>query len=184
MAHLLISQDYLNKKSLIPSNVEWEMLLPHLELAQMMDLMPLLGSDFYDEIITQSTPPTSFTSLNKTLLDTYILPALTYFFLARATPFIRARYTNKGVMLNNADNSNNTDLSETKYLVDIHKNTAEDIANRMIKYIELKGSAYFPTYFTSNNQTLIPPANDAFDSPLYLEDLNNVKPYPNWGDIR
>ena len=146
--------------------------------------MPLLGSDYYDELITQSTAPTSFTGLNKYVLDTYVIPALTWYFLARATPFIRARYANKGVMLNNADNSNNTDLGETKYLVDIHKNTAEEISDRMIKYLNLKGASYFPTYFSSNNQTLIPPANDAFDCPLYLEDLNDVKPYPNWGDPR
>ena len=184
MAHLLISQDYLNKKSIIPSNVEWALIEPIIELAQVNDLMPLLGSDYYDELITQSTAPTSFTGLNQTLLDTYVVPCLTHYFLARATPFFKFRYSNKGVVERNSANSQPISTDDIKYVVDLHKNTAEGIADRMQKYLRLKGASQFPTYFSSNNQTLIPPANEAFDCPIYLEDNRPINPYPSWGDIR
>lgn len=184
MAHLFISQDYLNKKSFIPNNVEWSLIEPLIEIAQVNDIMPLLGSDYYDELITQSTTPTSFTGLNQTVLDTYVVPCLLHYFMVRATPFFKFRYSNKGIVEKNSDNSQPISTDDLKYLIDIHKNTAEEIAARMQKYLRLKGATYFPTYFSSNNQTLIPPATEAFDCPIFLGDAKEIKPYPNWGDTK
>ena len=64
MGHLLLSQDYVNKKSIIPSNVEWPKIELFIEIAQINDLMPLLGSDYYDELITQTTSPNTPTAAN------------------------------------------------------------------------------------------------------------------------
>jgi len=166
--NLFIDQAYLNKKSAIPSNVDWTLIEPLLEETQIMDILPLLGSNLYDELVTQSTPPTTLTAANKTLLDDYVIPCMVKYFLARATPMFKYRYTNKGVLEKNSDNSTAISSSDMKFLIDEHKNNAEELAQRLICYISIH-SVDYPSYYISNTTTLIAPRNKGYDSPLYLE---------------
>ena len=172
MANLLISQAYLIKKSVIPSNVDWILIEPMLELTQTLDIMPLLGSDFYDEIVTQATPATTLTVVNKTLLDTYIIPCMMHLFLARVTPMFKYRYTNKGIVEKTGENSQQTSSSDIKFLVDTHKNLGEALAKRLIDYIRLHPTDY-PTYYTASADRLVSPKRRAFDCPIFLPDKNN-----------
>lgn len=183
--NLFLSQGYLNKKSVIDSNVDFTLLEPLLEITQIEDIMPILGSDFYDELEALAIPPASgLTGQKKILVDKYIIPCMLHYFMARSTPLFKFKYTNKGLMEKNSDNSNPISSSDLRILVDEHKNLAESYKKRLIDYIKINAVS-FPTYFTASNTTLVLPDKEAFESTIFLPDgKDSNKPYPNWGDTR
>jgi hypothetical protein len=183
--NLFINQSYIYKRSVIDSNVDFTLLEPILEITQIEDIMPILGSDFYDELEGLATPPAaSLTGTKKTLVDKYIIPCMLHYFLARATPLFKFKYTNKGVMEKNSDNSNPISSADLRMLVDEHRNLAESYKKRLIDYIKINATD-FPTYFTASNTTLVLPDKEAFESTIFLPDgKDSIKPYPNWGDTR
>lgn len=72
--------------------------------AQRHYLKPFLGSDYYDEILTQ-VENTSLTSDNSTLLNDWIKPMLAYYIVYDAFPSIRANVTSRGIMINESETS-------------------------------------------------------------------------------
>ena len=103
--------------------------------AQRKYIRPLLGDDFYDEILTQ-VAGTSLSADNTTLLNDYLKPCLAYFVIADAFPQIKNNVTSSGVMT--LDHDFATPASRTDYaaLRSAMYTDAEDWRKEAIKYIE------------------------------------------------
>lgn len=174
MANLLISQSYLQNRSIIDSNVDYQKLSPIIEMVQDIYLEPLLGSDLYDEIITQTTPPTTLTSANQTLVNEHILKVMLFYVLAEAPAALHYRYMNKGVQIKSSDNSTPADRTDLKELYDSYKNKAETYGDRMRRYI-ISNPTLYPKYFSNNTIDKELP-KEAYNVDLFLSDRGCPSP--------
>jgi len=105
MAHLLISQNYLKEKGIIDNNVDFTKLTHVIETVQDIFIQNALGTDLYNQIKTQSTPPTTLTAANATLLNDYILKIMVLYIQCKAPVAVQYRFMNKGIMQVSADNA-------------------------------------------------------------------------------
>lgn len=172
MSQLIIKQDYLIAKAGLASNMDLTLVTPAIVLVQELKLRPLLGTDLYDLIITQTTPVASLTVPNQYLVDNFILPYLILYIKAKAVSATRIRFTNVGPVIREASGqAQSISASEAKELVDEFKNDAEAYGQLMIRYIKANPASY-PAYFTNTGQGDVLPESDAFDVSFYLPDSN------------
>ena len=74
---LFISETYLKDSSYIDENVDIKLIRNSILETQDMRILPILGTALYEQLKTQIQANTK-TTLNNTLLDTYVKPALKY----------------------------------------------------------------------------------------------------------
>jgi hypothetical protein len=174
MANLILFQDYLIDRSIIDSNVDYKKIAPIIEMVQDIYLEPLLGSDLFDEIITQTTPPTTLSAANETLVTDHILKVLMFYVLAEAPSALHYRYMNKGIQIKSSDNSQPADRTDLKELFDSYKNKAETYGDRMKRYI-LANPTLYPKYFSNNTLDKELP-KDAYSIDIFLTDRGYPAP--------
>ena len=108
---LLVTSAYVKDYTFIDQNVDEKYIRISIEEAQKIHIRQYIGSGLYDEIITQVTN-SSVTALNTTLLDNYIIPALKWWTLVEAAPYLTYKVTNKNIVRKNSDNSSGIDYNE------------------------------------------------------------------------
>ena len=171
---LTYSADYLKKVSVINDNTDNKILTPTILLVQDMYLKPLLGTDLFNEVKEQIIAGT-VNADNQTLLDEYILNIVHYYVLYEATPLFKYKYMNRGIMVNNAENSTSADLTEVKFMMDNWKNKAEWFSERMIKFIK-RVNGNDPTKYTKYRENYdcddIKPIETDYKTSIYLGDTD------------
>lgn len=169
MSQLIVSQDVLVKKSGISNNTDFALINPSIVLVQELRLRELLGTNLYNEIITQTTPTTTLTAANLYLMTNYITPFMVCYvqsFIVNATKY---RMTNIGPITRDGGGNGISAISDTtaKELTDFHKNNAEAYGQLMINYIRANPTIY-PAFFTNTGVGDIIPQNNAYDIQIYL----------------
>jgi hypothetical protein len=170
MAQLFLSQQYLKERSIIDDNVDFQKLTPIIELVQDIYIMPALGTDLFNLIKTQSTPPTSLTAANETLLTDHILKAMVLYVQAEAPISFKFRFMNKGLMIRSAENAQPAETGDLKFYTQEWKSKAELYIQRMTNYI-LAHQTDYPAYSTNTGLDREPPRTNAFDVDIYLRDM-------------
>ena len=116
-------------------------------------IRPLIGEDFYDEILTQTAAAT-LTSDNTTLVTDYIKPCLAYFVIAEAFPQIKNNVTSSGVMTLDHDFANPSSREDYAALRSQMYSDAEDWRAEVKKFIkdtQEDDSSKYPLYSTDDN---------------------------------
>ena len=167
MASLLISENYLKEYTNINKNVDMTILTPILQEVQDFYIIPLLGTNLYNEVLIQVTTST-VTALNQTLLD-LVVPCMLHYAKMEAMPDMKYRLMNKGVMIKNSENSSAADLSEIQFLMDRSKNKAEIYAQRVTNYLNRYVSSY-PLYISNVERDEIMPNRNNFTSGIMIDD--------------
>lgn len=179
MATLLVSQTYLKEQSLISDNVDFKILTPVIRIVQFVEIQQLLGTNLYDKILTDVAANT-LAGVYKTLVDDYVLPAMTYYIMAKAPYSLQFRYVNRGVVKKTGSDS--TPISETEFskLVDEWRNVAQAFGEMMVKHIQYNSSS-FPEYTTNNGVNELTPNRQAYDIDFFLEPRDTL---PTNEDVR
>jgi len=154
MAVLFISEDTIKKSTTINGNVDVELLLPYIKVAQDIHVHQKLGTDLYNKLqteITGGTPAAAY----KTLLDDYIQPMLVHYSLYECLPFLSYKIMNKDIVRKISETSTAASLEDIKYIRNIILNTAEYYTERLVKYLRHNSSTY-PEYSTNTNEDLSP----------------------------
>ena len=140
---LYISSTRLKKDSAIGGSVSDDLVMPYILLAQDMNILPILGTDLDAKLKTEIQADT-VAGVYKTLLETYIQPALVQFAFSTLAPYLRLRFSNNSVVVMGAtEQSSSATYEDIKPLMD----TATDAA----EYTSNTGSDLDPTtnnYFT------------------------------------
>ena len=121
--------------------------------AQRKFIRPLLGDDFYDELLTQ-TAGASLTSDNSTLVTNYIKPCLAYFTIAEAFPQIKNNITSGGIVTLDQEFSNPSSRGDYAALRSQMYTDAEDWRAEVIKFIkdtQEDDSSKYPLYAKKDN---------------------------------
>lgn len=167
-----IGAQFLKDTTILDENVDEKYLKVAIKEAQEIHIRGFIGSGLYDELQTQINAGTT-TSLNQTLLNTYIVPALKYWALYDVAPFLKFKFTNKNVVNKTSDNSTAVDLRDFEKTLKWIEDKARYYTDRLIKYLIQNQSSY-PLYNNpGNGADTIYPFKDGFDSDIYLGRGNN-----------
>tara|TARA_R100000329_G_scaffold45965_1_gene43104 strand:- start:242 stop:817 length:576 start_codon:yes stop_codon:yes gene_type:complete len=151
---LFISTDRIKKDTALGGSVDDNLLLPYILMAQDRYILPVLGTDLYNKLISD-IQGSSLAGVYLTLLQTYIQPALVQFAFATCLPFLRLRMVNNSVVTMNSEQGSSVSHSDLKPLISASMDQAEFYRERLIDYISNNTSS-FPEYSSNTGADLSP----------------------------
>lgn len=146
---LLISERYLKAFSTIDLNVDTKMIQSTIAFAQDLYLMPILGTDLYNQLLTQVSGSTLSTA-NDTLLESYIKPCLASYTIYEISDFLVFKFTNKSIEKQKSDTSDPISLQELNHLKGKLLVRSQHFGERLTKFLQGNTTTY-PLYLNGNS---------------------------------
>lgn len=171
MGVLLISEVKLKNFSQINKNVDQDILKSQVQIAQDIDLQTILGTKFYNHLLSQvSATGNTFNADEKVLVDDYISPYLIQQSYFRAMPSIMYRSMNRSIVQGTMESAEPVNIETFKYLRNIQKQTADFYMTRLQDYLLIgKGQNKFPDYTTQSTiDGMIPNRQEKYMNGIYL----------------
>jgi hypothetical protein len=152
---LYISASRLKKDTALGGSVDDNLIMPYILLAQDMQILPILGTDLDTKLKTEIQADT-LANQYKTLVETYIQPALVQFAFSTLAPYLRLRFSNNSVVVMGAtEQSSSATYDDIKPLMDTATDAAEFYRQRAIDYLRDNTSS-FPEYSSNTGADLDP----------------------------
>jgi hypothetical protein len=162
---LLVSEEKLKAFTTINENVSPQVLIPYILNSQETYLVNLIGSSFLKELYLQ-VRTNSVTAANRFILDEYIGQVVLQYGLMMSLPFLKYKILNKSILSPKSETSDSIDLDELKYLVAQVKNTAEQYAMLLQRYLYWHSNEY-PLWNNALAQDgVIPDKGNVYTAPL------------------
>lgn len=172
MGVLLISETKLKNFTNINKNVDMDVLKAEVQIAQDVDLQTLLGTKFYNHLLSQvSSTGNTFNADETTLVNDYIQPYLIQQAYFRAMPSIMYRSMNRSIVQGSMENAEPVSIETFKYLRNIQKQTADFYMTRLQDYLLIgRGQNQFPQYNTQSTiDGMIPNRQEKYMNGIYLK---------------
>ena len=152
---LYISSTRLKKDSAIGGSVSDDLIMPYILLAQDMSILPILGTDL-DAKLKAEIQAGTLAGVYKTLVETYIQPALVQFAFVSLVPYLRLRFVNNAVVVMGATGqSASATYDDLKPVMDTATDAAEFYRQRCIDYLR-NNQTSFPEYSSNTGADLDP----------------------------
>ena len=146
---LLITIDDIKAVTSISDTIDVAMLEPFLFNAQVIYILPLIGQALYDAIITEIEGTTG--STYTTLINNFVLYALSYATFHSFLPFNHVKVQKKGVLLQTSDNSTSASPEEFALLAGRVEGMMTYYLRRLKEYLDDNKDTY-TLYATSDQQ--------------------------------
>ena len=175
MGVLLISETKLKNFTNINKNVDMDVLKAEVQIAQDIDLQTILGTKFYNHLLSQvSATGNTFNAEETTLVNDYIQPYLIQTAYFNAIPQIMYRTMNNGIVAGTMENAQSVDIATMQYLRNIQKSRADFYMTRLQDYLLIgKGANKFPDYNTqSTKDGMIPDRSQKYMSGISLKNTS------------
>ena len=169
---LFLSEQTLKDRSVLQDNVDMKVVKPTITDVQKYYILPIMGTQLYNEVINQIRTST-LTVLNTTLLNDYITDVMVWYCRMELPMAMNYKYFNKAVGVQNADNMQPASMQDIERLMDDARNKAQVYAQRMTNYL-LANSVQYPLYLNqvnTNVDTIFAKQNN-YNSGLVLGDGN------------
>jgi len=147
---LFISTDRLKKDSALGGSVDNNLLLPYILMAQDRYILPILGTDLTNKLISD-IQGSSLTGNYLTLLQNFIQPALVQFSFASCLPFLRLRMVNSSIVTMNSEQGSSVSHDDLKPLINAAMDMGEFYRERLITYVT-NNTSKFPEYSTNQSK--------------------------------
>lgn len=146
---LMTAQQVKDTLPEINDNIPDELIMNHQKIVTRMNIRPLLGYDYLQELQTEVSGGT-ISLYNQFLLDEYLYMIIALFIQQRLAISNTYQLENNGVRIKQSDVSLPTDTEEqTKYRSYI-QNDIDLLQKEMVKYI-LANQTLFPTYISHSD---------------------------------
>ena len=171
MGVLLISEVKLKNFTNINKNVDMDVLKAEVQIAQDIDLQTILGTKFYNHLLSQvSATGNTFNADEKTLVDLYVQPFLIQQAYFQCIPHLMYRTMNRGIVEGTMENAASVDIDTMKYLRTIQKQRADFYMTRLQDYLLIgRGQNKFPDYVTQSTiDGMIPDRSQKYNNGIFL----------------
>jgi len=171
MGVLLISEGKLKSYTSINKNVDMDVLKAEIQIAQDIDLQTILGTKFYNHLLSQvSSTGNTFNADETTLVNDYIQPYLIQQAFYQSLNSIAFRQMNRGVVEGTMENATSVDIDTLKYLRSVQKQRADFYMTRLQDYLLIGyGQNRFPDYLTQSTiDGMIPDRSQKYNNGIYL----------------
>lgn len=111
----IINEKWLKEFSPIPLNYNMKELHNYIKLAETIWLVPIIGNDFYEELLEQ-VAENNLSDENSTALVEAIYPYLGFAVAYEALPIMWAHISEVGITKGKSDNSDSLDLKDMTYV--------------------------------------------------------------------
>lgn len=155
---LFIKPKDLKSNSILNGNVDTDLFINFIKIAQQMHVQNYLGTKLYDAITTKITTST-LTGDYLDLVTDYVQPMLIHYAMVDYLPFANYQIRNGGVFKHRTDNSESTTKDELDILVQKHRTFADFYAKRFVDYMAISANDKFPEYWTNSNNDMYPDTN-------------------------
>ena len=164
---LYISATRLKKDTAIGGSVQDDLIMPYILLAQDMNILPILGTDL-DAKLKSEIQGGTLAGAYKTLVETYIQPALVQFSFVSLAPYLRLRFVNNAVVVMGAtDQSSSASYEDLEPLMNTATDAAEFYRQRCIDYLRNNSSSF--TEYTSNTGADLDPTTRNYYAGINLD---------------
>jgi hypothetical protein len=171
MGVLLISEVKLKNFTNINKNVDQNVLKAEIQIAQDIDLQTILGTLFYNHLLSQvSSTGNTFNADETTLVNDYIQPFLIQQAYFQCIPQLMYRTMNRGIVEGMMENATSVDIDTMKYLRTIQKQRADFYMTRLQDYLLIgRGQNKFPQYQTQSSiDGMIPDRSQKYNNGIFL----------------
>jgi hypothetical protein len=171
MGVLLISEVKLKAFTNINKNVDMDVLKAEVQIAQDIDLQTILGTKFYNHLLSQvSATGNTFNADETTLVNDYIQPFLIQTAYFNSMPGIMYRSMNRGIVEGTMENATSVDINTFKYLRTIQKQRSDFYMTRIQDYLLIgRGQNKFPDYVTQSTiDGMIPDRSQKYNNGIFL----------------
>ena len=166
---LFISVQSIKDRTGLHANVDEKLVLPEIKTAQDMYILPALGSALYNELQT-AVDNNTYTNLQTTLLDDYIVDTLIYFVMSELPQGLSFQFYNKGLLRKTGENQESPSMQDMIDVANRYKARAEFYKQRLIKYLK-QNNALYPNYLNfGSGIDSIKPDNEGYTVSMYLGD--------------
>ena len=163
---LFISTDRIKTDTALGGSVDDNLLLPYILMAQDRYILPILGTDLNDKLISD-IQGSSLAGAYLTLLQTYIQPALVQFAFATVLPFVRLRMVNNSIVTMSSENGTSVTHDELKPLISASMDQGEFYRERLIDYIQNNTGSF--SEYSSNTGADLQPTTQNYYAGLNLD---------------
>jgi hypothetical protein len=172
MGVLLISETKLKNFTNINKNVDMDVLKAEIQIAQDIDLQTILGTKFYNHLLSQVTSTgNTFNAAETTLVNDYIQPFLIQQAYFQCIPQLMYRTMNRGIVEGTMENAASVDIETMKYLRTIQKQRADFYMTRLQDYLLIgRGQNQFPDYVSQSTiDGMIPDRSQKYNNGIFLK---------------
>ena len=152
---LFITPTDLKQNTILNGNVDTDMFIQFIKIAQQMHVQNYLGTQLYEAITTKINTNT-LTGNYLNLVNDYVQPMLIHYAMVDYLPFANYQIRNGGVFKHRTDNSESTTKEELDILVQKHRTFADFYAKRFVDYMGIYSSSLFPEYWSNSNDDMFP----------------------------
>ena len=166
---LFISVQTIKDRTGLHANVDEKLVLPEIKTAQDMYILPALGSALYNELQT-AIDTNTYTGLQTTLLDDYIVDCLVYFVMSELPMGLSYQFYNKGLIRKTGENQESPSMQDMIDVANRYRARAEFYKQRLIKYLKQNNASY-PNYLNfGSGIDSIKPDNEGYSVTMWLGD--------------
>ena len=155
---LFITPKDLKSNSILNGNVDTDLFINFIKIAQQMHVQNYLGTQLYNAITTKITTST-LTGNYLDLVTDYVQPMLIHYAMVDYLPFANYQIRNGGVFKHKTENSESTSKDELDILVQKHRTFADFYTKRFVDYMGIYASSMFPEYWQNRNDDMFPDRN-------------------------
>jgi hypothetical protein len=151
-----VTENYLKTQTPITANIDVNNIVPFIKTQSDMRIMPILGTYFYNYILTAYNNQTL--TVDEEELVTYIQPAIAWRSAEDAAFGLSYQLKNKGIQTQNGDYSNNVNQSEVNFVQDHYAQKASFYESRLWKYLDTNRDLFANFISQLNRDSDIRPA--------------------------
>lgn len=167
----LISETFVKERTPLDGNVDESIIRPLIRDAQLLYILPILGTDLYEKIVAdalanaQSSTPIA--EPYKTLLNTYVVNILLFRVMVDVSDFISLKQRNNGVVKQGNENGQAGSVQDYQRLSDKYEAKAEAWEYRLNQWISEKCDD-LPEYTSNTDDGDIEAQKTSHTNGLYL----------------
>jgi hypothetical protein len=151
---LFIDRQDLVKNTIINGNVDTDLFIQFIKIAQQIHIQKYLGTKLYEKIQDDKLN-SSLTGDYLELVNDYIKPMLIHYSMVEYLPFAAFQIKSGGIYKHNSETAESANKSEVDYLVEKERDLAEWYTRRFIDYLDFNGTK-FPEYTQASNDDIHP----------------------------
>jgi len=165
-----IGSQFIKDYTFIDENVDEKYLMVAIKEAQEIYIREYIGSGLYNDLQTKLLADVTLAGYTdyQTLINTYIAPALKYWTMYEAAPFLKFKFTNKNITSKTSENSSDADLRDFEKVLKWIEDKARYYSDRLVKYLQENQSSFNLYINPGNGVDTIYPIGSGFDSDIYL----------------
>jgi hypothetical protein len=155
---LFITAKDLKSNTILNGNVDVDLFIQFIKIAQQMHVQNYTGTKLY-AAITLKINTSALTGDYLDLVVDYVQPMLIHFAMVDYLPFANYQIRNGGVFKHRSENSETPTKDELDILVQKHRTFADFYAKRFVDYMSINAAGIFPEYWTNSNSDMYPDQN-------------------------